>query len=129
MLVLGHDRTGWGSFILGSEQLYKWNKHHIFTQNLKALSSSVLLLIKCSTSTFLSNVKLKSLHTCHNILPLKCQSFAPPQVKGFFSSIHLHRRYHCTQWDTSSDYLYQENFLYKETVEPWSLNYRLWYHC
>jgi len=39
-----------------SRQPYKWERHHTLTQNLKAMSLWVLSLIKCSTSTFLSDV-------------------------------------------------------------------------
>jgi hypothetical protein len=46
------------------EQRYKWVGHYIFTQNFKALGSKILSHINCSTSTFLNNVRLDSLHTC-----------------------------------------------------------------
>jgi hypothetical protein len=44
------------------EQLNKWVEHHTLTKNLKALGLWVLLLIKCLTSTYLSNVGLTHSH-------------------------------------------------------------------
>ncbi|KAK2385362.1 hypothetical protein QL285_072605 [Trifolium repens] len=60
-------------------------------------------------------------HTCHNNLPLKCESIhswiCSPSSRSF-----LHP-YTCTavvaaQRDTPSDHLCQEDFRYKEPVEP-----------
>jgi hypothetical protein len=57
-------------------------------------------------------------HTCHNNLPLKCESsihHAPPQAETF-SSIHVHLRWPHSE-DSPPDHLCREDFWYKETIE------------
>ncbi|AES67213.1 hypothetical protein MTR_2g088110 [Medicago truncatula] len=55
------------------EQSHKQEKHHTLTQNLKEMGLWVLLLIRCSTFTILSDVGHIT-HTCKPTLPLKCES-------------------------------------------------------
>ncbi|KEH23708.1 transmembrane protein, putative [Medicago truncatula] len=57
-----------------------------FTQNLKAMSLWVLLLIRCSTFTILSNVGHIT-HTCKPTLPLKRESITltcSPRAEAFY---------------------------------------------
>jgi hypothetical protein len=57
-------------------------------------------------------------HTCHNNLPLKCESsihHAPSQAETF-SSIHVHLRWPHSE-DSPPDHLCREDFWYKESIE------------
>lgn len=49
------------SIHIRSRAIHKCERYHIFTQNLKVIGVWALLLIKCSTSTFLTNVPT---HAC-----------------------------------------------------------------
>jgi hypothetical protein len=69
--VLGHEGATKKLSKLVSEQLHKWYGHYILTQNRKTLSLWAISLIKCSTFTFLSNMRLNSPHTCHNKITWK----------------------------------------------------------
>jgi len=54
--MLGHKGSP-GDHPIQLEQAHKWERHHTFIQNLNAMSLYVILLIKCSTSIFLSDVR------------------------------------------------------------------------
>jgi len=54
---LGHWGKPEGPSTSRLEQPHKQERHHTLIQNLKAMSLWVLLLIRCSTSTLLSNVR------------------------------------------------------------------------
>jgi hypothetical protein len=45
----------------------RWVGHYTLTQNLKVLNLRVLSLIKCSTSTYLSNVRLSHSHLSQQV--------------------------------------------------------------
>ena len=53
----------WGPSTSRLEQPHKQERHHTLTQNLKAMGLWVILLIRCSTFTFLSDVGHIT-HTC-----------------------------------------------------------------
>jgi hypothetical protein len=94
--LLCHEGAVGGLSTLDLKATHKWVGHHTFTQNFKALTLWVISFIKYSTSTFPSNVRPNSPHTCHNNLHRKCKSFNSfcfPSSRSFiFSSIHQHRR-------------------------------------
>jgi hypothetical protein len=114
----------WGElgrlFTLGQKQTHKWVGYHILIQNLRTIGLWVLLLIKCSTSAFSSNVRLLT-HTCHNSLPLKCDyihscEHVPPSSEVFSSHLHSHLHRRCR--DMLSDHHCHEDFWYNESVKP-----------
>jgi len=53
----------WGATHIEARQLHKQERRHTLTQNLKAMSLWVLLLIRCSTFPLLSDVRHIT-HTC-----------------------------------------------------------------
>ncbi|KAK2420523.1 hypothetical protein QL285_031240 [Trifolium repens] len=60
-------------------------------------------------------------HTCHNNLPLKCeyiQSWICSPSNGSFPHPYTCTAIAAAQRDTPPDHLYQDNFRYKESVEP-----------
>jgi len=63
--LLGHQGSREGPPISGKRS-HKWESHHTFTQNLKTMGLWVLPLIICSTSTFLTDVRLLT-PTCYII--------------------------------------------------------------
>jgi len=120
MHLLGH----WGElgrpFTSRLEQPHKQERHHTLTQNLKAMSLWVLLLITCLTFTLLSDVGHIT-HTCTQTLPLKCES-----ITAFFTCLYhrcctrvtyclYFRRCFLDNWPAAS---------VAPFVEP-----GLWYHC
>ena len=59
----GAVRGAWSPPTSRLEQPHKRERRHTFTQNLKAMSLWVILVIRCSTFTFLSDVRHIT-HTC-----------------------------------------------------------------
>jgi len=61
--TVGSLGGAWGTSTSRLEQPHKQERRHTLTQNLKALGLWILLLIRCSTLTLLSDVGHKP-HTC-----------------------------------------------------------------
>jgi len=71
-------RGAWGPSTSRLEQSNKRERHHTLTQNLKVMSLWVLLLIRCSTFTYLSDVG----HITHT-----CTQHSPSSVSPFIQHV------------------------------------------
>ena len=120
-----------GPSTLRLEQPHKQERHHTLTQNLKAMGLWVLLLIRCSTFTLLSDVGHIT-HTCTQQHSPSSVSpsihHATPQAKALTLHVSLLLVSPQTDWDC----LYRRCcFLRKRTgcLSRTLCQTGLWYHC
>jgi len=83
-IIVGSMKEFGGPSTSRLEQPHKQERHHTLTQNLKAMGLWVLLLIRCSAFTFLSDVGHIT-HTCTQHSPSSVSPsihHAPPQAEA-----------------------------------------------
>jgi hypothetical protein len=85
--LLGHLGSSGGPFTLRLEQPQKQERHHTLTQNLKAMDLWVLLLIRCSTFTLLSDVG----HITHTCTQQHSPSSVSPSIHHARVSSFMHK--------------------------------------